>query len=306
MSTLTRAVEDYLTIRRALGFKLESEERLLLAFARFVEQTGSDVATAALAMEWATLPADASPYWWACRLSMVRIFTAYLHGIDPRNEIPPRDALKARSSRAQPHLYTDAEIRVLLAECSRFKGRLMPSTYATLFGLLYVTGMRVGEAIALNRSDLDPSNQVLTIRHGKFDKSRELVLHESTVQAMVQYAELRDITIPQPRNSAFFVSSCGTTLIYKNVQANFSRLRQWTGLDACDPVPRIHDLRHSFAIATLMRWYQQGRDVQVRLPRLSTYLGHVSPSSTYWYLSAVPELLTAAAARLGDGYGDLP
>jgi integrase len=306
MSTLAQAVEDYLTIRRALGFKLEEGERLLFAFARFVEQAGSDVATTDLAVRWATLPADASSYWWALRLGRVRPFIEYLHGLDPRHEVPPRELLKQRHSRAQPHLYADVEIQALLAECSRFQGRLMQSTYATLFGLLYVTGMRVGEAIALGRSDLDPSNQVLTIRHGKFDKSRELVLHESTVQALVRYAELRDLVMPRPKDATFFVSSSGTALIYKNVQFNFSRLRRWTGLDACAPVPRIHDLRHSFAVTTLMRWYQQGLDVQVRLPRLSTYLGHVSPSSTYWYLSAVPELLSAAAARLDDKYGDPP
>lgn len=306
MSTLTQAVEDYLTIRRALGFKLAEDERLLFDFTRFVEQAGSGVATAALAVRWATLPADASSYWWARRLGRVRPFIEYLHGLDPRHEVPPRELLKQRSSRAKPHLYTDVEIQALLVECSRFQGRLKPSTYATLFGLLHVTGMRVGEAIALDRADLDPSNQVLTIRHGKFDKSRELVLHESTVQAMVRYAELRDLVIPRPRAATFFVSNCGTALIYKNVQVNFSRLRKWTGLEACAPVPRIHDLRHSFAVTTLMRWYQQGLDVQVRLPRLSTYLGHVSPSSTYWYLSAVPELLSAAAARLDDEYGDPP
>lgn len=306
MSTLVRAVEDYLAIRRALGFKLEREGQLLPRFARFIEQRGSDVATAALALEWATLPSDASPYWWAHRLSMVRPFIEYLHGLDPHHEVPSRELLKQSCPRAQPHLYTDVEIQALLVECSRFRGRLKPSTYVTLIGLLYVTGMRVGEAIALDRHDLDPASQVLTIRHSKFDKSRELVLHESTVWAMVRYAELRDTVIPQPRDTTFFVSNCGTSLFYKNVHFNFSRLRQWTGLDACEPVPRIHDLRHSFAVTSLMRWYQQGLDVQVRLPRLSTYLGHVSPSTTYWYLSAVPELLTAAAARLDDGYGEMP
>jgi integrase len=304
MSVLHRAVEDYLTIRRALGFKLEREGSLLPQFVRFVEESGSAIVTEELALQWAMLPQEASACWWTHRLDMVRPFAAYLHGLDPRHEVPSRDLLKVRGPRAQPHLYNDVEILALLEACKRLNGQLMQSTYATLLGLLYVTGMRVGEAIALARADLDPASQVLTIRHSKFDKSRELVLHESTVQALMQYAELRDSVVPRPRDPTFFISRRGTALHYKNVHFYFSHLREWTGLDACDPVPRIHDLRHSFAITTLIRWYEEGLDVQARLPKLSTYLGHVSPSNTYWYLSAVPELLTAAAARR-NGYGDL-
>jgi integrase len=180
------------------------------------------------------------------------------------------------------------------------------STYSTLFGLLYVTGMRVGEAIGMDRTDLDEANQVLVIRHGKFGKSRELVLHETTVRELLGYAALRDRVIPSPASAAFFLSRSGTRLIYKNVQRYFSRLREWTGLADLDPRPRIHDMRHSFAITTLIRWYRDGLDVQARLPRLSTYLGHVTPETTYWYLTAVPELLTQAADRLDSSLGDLP
>jgi integrase/recombinase XerD len=160
--------------------------------------------------------------------------------------------------------------------------------------------MRVGEAIALDRDDLDPATGVLTVRHGKFGKSRELPLHPSTVSALADYARLRDRLCPTPRTPAWFVSTAGTRLIYNNVHYELHRLIHAAGLRPRSPRcrPRPHDLRHSFAVATLLDWYRDGTDVDAALPRLSTYLGHVEPASTYWYLTATPELLALVAARL--------
>jgi len=307
MSDLRRILRDYLTLRRSLGFKLEREGSLLPGFVAFLDKSGSPVITSALALAWAMEPAAATAYWWAARLSMVRAFARYAHTIDPRTEVPPHDVLPRTRPRPQPYIYADAEVADLMAATQHIQDPFRALTYRTLIGLLASTGMRVGEALGLDQADLDPKEGVITIRDGKFGKNREVPLHPTTLEALGDYADQRSRRFPWPKSPAFFLSLAGSRLIYQNVHLTFLRLVQWAGLAHRKPHrPRIHDLRHAFAVRTLIDWHQAGLDAEQRLPLLSTYLGHVSPSCTYWYLSAVPELLGATVGRLEDSLGKLP
>ncbi len=298
MSGLNQAVEDYLTTRRALGFKLERHGRLLPHLVGYLERAGAATVTTELALAWAT-QLEGHPDESAKRLSVARGFARYLQTLDSNAEVPAADLLARQQRRASPYLYSDADVVALMAATSTLRFPLRSATYRTLIGLLAVTGMRVGEAIGLVRDDLDCSHRRLIIREGKFGASRELPLHPSTIDALEMYAQLRDQCWPQPR-SPFFISMAGTRLIHENVHWTFRRLVRHVGLQPRSPScrPRIHDLRHTFAVNTLIDWYRSGVDVAAWMPRLSTYLGHAAPAWTYWYLSATPELLSLAAARL--------
>lgn len=305
MSNLHRVLGDYLSIRRSLGFKLEREGSLLPGFIAFLEQACSPTITSALALAWATKPSQAEPTWWTTRLDMVRTFARYVQTLDPRTEVPPYDLLPRFRHRPSPYIYADHEVVALMAAADRLGDSLRAETYRTLIGLLASTGMRVGEAIALDQADLDPEKQVLTVRYGKFGKSREVPLHPTAFRALTDYADSRNRRLRRSRGPTFFLSLASTPLIYQNVHATFFRMVDWAGLvDRKPRRPRIHDLRHTFAVRTLIDWYRAGLDVESRLPVLSTYLGHVAPSSTYWYLSAVPELAGAAVQRLERSLGE--
>lgn len=307
MNDLHQILRDYLSLRRSLGFKLEREGSLLPHFVAFLEKSGSPVITSALALAWAKQPAAATAYWWATRLRMVRGFARYVRTIDARTEVPPDDALPQTHPRPQPYIYSDADVMGLMAATRRIGDPFRAHTYRTLIGLLASTGMRVGEAIGLDRTDLDREEGVLTVRDAKFGKSREVPLHSTTLEAIEAYARHRRQRLSRPVSSAFLLSLAGSRLLYKNVHITFLRLVEWAGLSDRKPRrPRLHDLRHAFAVRTLVDAYRAGLDVERQLPLLSTYLGHVNPSSTYWYLSAVPELLGAAARRLENSLGELP
>lgn len=309
MSGLQDALEDYLTLRRSLGFKLDRPGQLLAGFVGFAEQAGAPTVTTELALAWATAPADADPAWWRLRLAAIRPFARYLAAVIPGTEIPPAGLLPGPASRrAVPYLYSPAEITALMAAAGAIRAPLRAATYQTFIGLLAVTGMRAGEAIRLDWPDIDIQAGLLTIRESKFGKSRQLPLHPSTVAALAGYAALRDRRRPRLATAAFFISTSGTRLIYKNVHRTFHQLTQRAGLRPRSPAcrPRIHDLRHSFAVATLLNWYRDGGDVPARLPLLSAWLGHVDPGSTYWYLTGTPELLVLAAQRLEDHLRDRP
>lgn len=298
-ASLRDALGDYLAMRRALGYRLVRPEKLLTQFLDHLEHTGISVITVEAALAWACLPAgDAN--WWAYRLSVVRGFAAYLHTLDPTVEIPATDLLPWRARRAIPYLYSPADIAALLTAAESLSTPLRRATIRTLIGLLAVTGMRVGEALAANRDDLDAEGGLLVVRHGKFGKSRELVLHPSTVAALGDYLRERDRLHPAPASPALLISTAGTRLLYCNVHWTFHRLVQRAGLAprSAGCRPRIHDLRHSFAVAAMLDAYAHGQDGQRRLTLISTYLGHVDPAGTYWYLSASPELLAIAAQRL--------
>lgn len=300
MNPLRQALNDYLSVRRALGYKLERDEKLLTQFLTYLEGLGQNHLSIQTAVAWATLPAGAHRRWLSNRLTVVRGFATYLRTIDPATEVPSTDLLPSRPCRATPYLYSKEEITALLTATATLRTPHRSATYRTLIGLLTVTGMRVGETIALNRSDFDSCNGLLIIRKGKFGKSRELPLHPSAVDTLQYYLRRRDLFHAASNSPALFVSTAGTRLLYCNVQWTFSKLLRRAGLKrrTASCRPRIHDLRHGFAISTILDGYRNGGDPATRLPLLSTYLGHVDPANTYWYLSAAPELLALAGDRL--------
>jgi integrase len=300
MSALRDVAADYLRMRRALGYKLEIQGLLLDGFISYLEDLSANTVTIENAVAWATLPAGADPSYWAGRLSVARQFARHLQTLDPACEVPPAQLLPYRSRRAIPYLYAPQEITALLDAAGKLQPPLLAANYQTLIGLLSVTGLRLGEAIRLDRADVDDRHELLRILDSKFGKSREVVLHNSTMRALDAYGRLRDQRFPQPRCEAFLVSLRGTRLRKNCIHHMFARLVQAAGLKPRSPGcrPRLHDLRHGFAVRTLLEWYRDGLDVQARLPLLSTYMGHVNPASTFWYLTAAPELLALVADRL--------
>lgn len=365
MSELRDALEEYLAVRRALGVKLHAAGGHLNKFVQFAEQNGASHITTDLALRWATQPADAQPVQWANRLGMVRRFAQYCAGTDPRTEIPPQDLLPHRFHRKPPHIYTDDELSRLITAAQRLPSPrgLRASTYATLLGLLAVTGMRLrgcekidfrvscrrvrpklacenapgcantpsvdsevppnspgglkilkdshplSEPLALDREHVDLTQGTLLIRKTKFGKTRILPVHPTTQKALRRYVRLRDHIIPRPETSAFFISERGTRLTNWTVGRTFVSLSHQVGLRGPRDShgPRLHDLRHGFAIRTLLDWYRAGANVEQHLPELATYLGHGHVTDTYWYLSVTPELLRLAMERLeGPEGGSAP
>ncbi|HYS19639.1 MAG TPA: tyrosine-type recombinase/integrase [Gemmatimonadales bacterium] len=299
--TMVALAAEYLAARRALGFALRIEGQQLLTFARYADRGGHrGPLTTALAVRWATRSPVASPIGRARRLDTVRPFARYLAATEPRTEIPPTRLLGPSHRRLPPHVYSSEEIRALLRAAAALPpvGGLRPLTYATLFGLLACTGLRISEALRLARSDVDLAARVLTVRETKFRKTRLVPLHPSASRALGRYAAQRDRVHPRPAWPRFFLSEAGTPLAYSTVRTVFLRLRQALGwCRAGERPPRIHDVRHTFACHRLQRWYQDGADVEQHLVALSTYLGHAKVSDTYWYLTGTPTLLGTTAAR---------
>jgi len=307
MSVLSSAVDEYLALRRTLGFKLTGVDHDLQQFVCFAESEGVEWITPDLALRWATQPAKASPAHWARRLRIVRQFAQYYSALDPRTEIPSPALLPYHYVRKPPYLYRDEEIAALIEAAARLPSStgLRAATYATLFGLLAVTGMRISEPIGLDRADVDLSQGSLSIHGAKFGKSRWLPLHPTTTAKLACYVERRDCLYPTPSTPSFFLSEKGTRLTVWSVRWTFVKLSRQIGLRAPEDHhgPRLHDLRHRFAIRTLLDWYRCGANVEQRLPQLAAYLGHAHVSDTYWYLSATPELLALAARRLEPNHG---
>ena len=300
MSALEQRLHEYLAVRRALGYKLARAEKLLTQLLAWLDERGEGVITTELALAWATLPPATDSNWHRQRLGVVRGFAAHLHAIDPRHQVAPADLLVWHKRRAVAYRYTDAEVRALMDAASIIPTPHRAATMRTLIGLLVVTGMRVGEAIRLDRSDIDSRHGLLVVRDSKFGKSRELAVDPSTIKAMRRYLGRRDRPVPAEPTAALLTSATGTRLRYCNVHLAFKRIVSHAGLRprsaACRPRP--HDLRHTFAVNAILDAYRSGGDVQARLPLLSTYLGHVHPKDTYWYLRAAPELLALACQRL--------
>jgi integrase len=291
---------DYLSTRRAMGYKLAYQGQLLGQFAAYLKAVGAERLTIAHALSWAKQPADAAPVWWAVRLGTARGFARYLSAIDPATEVPPVGLLPEPSHRIVPYVYSEEDIARLLQAAGRLAPEHRADTYRTLIALMAVTGMRVGEAVRLDRDDVDLDLGLLTIRDSKFGKSRQVPLHPTGVEALATYARRRDERRAGPKSPSFFTSAIGTRLLRDNVCTVFPRLVRETGLQSPNRrrPPRLHDLRHTFAVRCVIGWYREGLDVERRLALLSTYLGHVDPSSTYWYLSATPELLELIAERI--------
>lgn len=299
MSPLHGALGDYLAMRRALGYKLQREGQLLPQFLDFVLERGEQYVSTESALAWATLPA-ASGARSSARLRFVRGFATYLHAIDPAHEVPAPDLLPSTPRRPTPYLYDPAQITTLMRVCGTLRTPHRVQTIRTLIGLLAVTGMRIGEVIGLDQQDFHAARGCLVVRGAKFGKSRELALHPSTTAAVRRYLRRADRPPPIPDISPLLITTVGTRLRKNDVERTFTTLKGRAGLQARAGAcrPRIHDFRHSFAVATILDGYHQDEDVGRRLALLATYLGHVDPASTYWYLSAAPELMHLAADRL--------
>lgn len=299
MTSLEERLADYLTMRRALGYKLTHHARLLANFVGYLDEHDASWVSVELAVAWATQPVEADPVWRAQRLSAVRTFAKHLCSLDARTEVPPQDLLPHHARRVVPHVYSHDEIAALMTAARNMHSPFKAATFETLIGLLAATGMRVGEAVNLDVAEVDLDGAVVIVTNTKFGKSRAVPLHTSTAAALDTYAQQRRVRWPSPHTDSFFVSMAGTRLLHTNINAVFRKLISDAsiGHDGARR-PRPHDLRHAFAVRVLLGWYCDGENVQARLPSLSTYLGHTKPTSTYWYLSAVPELMAIAAERL--------
>jgi integrase len=304
MKPLKSAVHDYVSLRRSLGFKLRWVPTLLVDFAAFLKRQGADHVTVPLALQWAQQNQQAKPVTVARRLSVVRGFARYRSATDPRTQIPPHSLLCCRSSRMRPYLYTREEVQRLLKAAQELGG-LDGLAHYCLIGLLSVTGLRISEALNLRLQDVDLGQGMLTVVGTKFGKSRLVPIHASTQKVLTGYARERDRTC---RGSVahFFVNQSGGQLNAKSVQRIFRRLSRQIGIRGQNAShgPRLHDFRHTFAVATLLNWYRSGQDIEQRLPVLSTYLGHARVSDTYWYLSACPELMGLAVNRFERHWED--
>jgi integrase/recombinase XerD len=307
MSALNDHLADYLRIRRRLGFELERAGRDLAIFVAFLEQAGAERITSELALTWACQP-RASEWYHSLRLGYVRGFARYLATIDPKSEIPPAGLLSTRVRRITPYLYCEREITELMAAAGELTPPLKAATYRTIIGLLAATGIRIGEALALDRDDVRLDDGMLCLRVAKQHKQRDVPLHETTTTALREYARVRDRACPRPSTTAFFFSTSSERICGSVFDQVFRTL-----LRQIEPQPgaehahrRAHDLRHTFAVQTLVRWHHAGVDVDRALPQLSTYLGHIDPKSTYWYLHSTPELMRHVASKLEGIQGDRP
>jgi len=314
MTALRQAVQEYVRMRRDLGFKLHEPGKGLLDFVRFMEQRRASYITQALALTWAQQPSNVQPAHWAQRLSYVRGFAQYRSATDPRTEIPAPGLLPFQPKRARPYLYSADEIRGLLRAaltmpCRYDRGKLRPWVYYALFGLLSVSGLRVSEAQNLELRDVDLEAAVLTIRGAKFGKTRLVPLHASTCDVLAEYLRRRTGHWGQRLvSSHVFVSSRGGRLDGADIRRTFYALSRQIGLRGPSDHhgPRLHDLRHRFATHTLVRWYRSHQDPERKLPLLSAYLGHVHVADTQWYLSGSPELMREAMRRLECRWEDRP
>jgi integrase len=301
MKTLLASVQEYVDLRRALGFKLLLHGAYLRDFAAFLVQHGTTSITADLALRWAVLPQGVTPAWWARRLGIARSFAQYRLAEDPATQVPPTGMIPRRVGHRAPYLYTDEEVCHLLRATRGLRSRtgLRPWTFSTLFGLLAVTGLRVGEGIRLCDEDVDLAEGILTIRETKFRKSRLVPIHTTTQRRLRRYVRERDKRCACRVDRRFFVSDGGARLSPGMVNETFVSLSRRIGLRGPNDHhgPRLHDLRHRFAVRTLLQWYRDGVDVQRHLPELATYLGHTDVGNTYWYLSAIPELFELAMNR---------
>jgi integrase/recombinase XerD len=304
MTVLEDQLAEYLRVRRQLGFKLKLDGYLLADFVAFLEMTGAERITNDLSVMWACRPGASARYHME-RLSMVRGFARYLATIDPASEIPPADLLHARQIRNPPYLYSGREIGELIAAAAALTPALRGATYRTVIGVMAASGLRIGETLALDRGDVDLELGVLHIRDGKGRRHRDVPVHDTTAEVLRDYARLRDRACPRPKTLAFFISAIGARITAGRFHKTLRKL-----IAQVDPQPgrerahrRPHDLRHTFAVGTLLGWHHARIDIDRTMPLLSTYLGHSNPSSSYWYLQASPELMALVANRIENALG---
>ena len=301
MPTMIEQVQQYLNFKRKLGYQLDSEGKELLLFARYADQIGhKGPVTTEIAVRWAKFPKRADPVYWARRYDIVRRFTKHQSLFNSRTDILPKRLLGTSKSRRSPHIYSHEEVAALLQAASRLKPTdgIKPRTYVALFGLLLSTGLRISEALNLTRKDVDYKANVINVNQTKFKKSRLVPISPSTSNALQDYSIFRDACQPDSKDEGFFLTENGVFLNYHQVLYVFTKLRLrlgWT--DRGKRPPRIHDFRHTFAARRLLKWYEEGKNLDQKIFALSTYLGHAQVTDTYWYLSAVPALLAEVSQR---------
>jgi integrase/recombinase XerD len=304
MGIIRKDIKRYLQERRALGFKLDEPEHLLYQFDDYLEKLQATIITRKLAVKWACLSDKCKPSHWAKRLSVVRVFARYYSATNPRTEIPPQGLLPYKYQRAKPYIYTENQIIQLINAARKLNSKrgLRASTYATLFGLLAVTGMRISEIVTLDREDANLAEGILIVRKAKLDRVRLIPIHASTVKALQDYIQCRDQVYSTPKTKRFFVSEAGTILTPFAVRYIFNKLSCQIGLRCPSDRfgPRIHDFRHTVAVNMVRDWYKRGKNVEKLLPQLAMFLGHRHLNDTYWYMTATPELLTLAAKRAAE------
>lgn len=302
--TLPEHLEEYLVLRRALGYRLDKLELLAGQFCDWLTTQGKTTFTTADAVTWARLPADADPSWWGMRLGAVRTFAAYLHATGVDVQVPPHGLLPSRTARAVPFIYSQADIDALLAACPRvFHHRLVAETMGTLVGLLAATGIRIGEALRLTPGDIDLQAGALVIRASK-GTDRLVPIHSTCIDRLLAYRDLPARRRTRPDTAGpLFVSSRGTGCHRSTIEGHYARLAAAAGLTPRGRArARLHDLRHTFATAHMTVAYRTGVDPQRTLTLLATWLGHTSAAHTYWYLSATPDLMALAADRLDPAH----
>jgi integrase/recombinase XerD len=303
VSELAEGLERYLALRRSLGYKLERPGQVLADFVAGLDEAGISHITTEIALSWAINTTNPDSSWRAQRLGFVRGFARYLHSADPRHDVPPAGLVARRRGRVLPYLFSSADIQALMDAAARLRSPFQAQTMQTLIGLLAVTGLRVGEAIRLSRTDIDFAAGIITVRDSKGNKSRHVPISPSTSNALLSY--LTDWGCYFPNAKAALTTTTGTRLRSSNLGTSFDEVVSLAGLKGGPQgaLPRLRGLRHSFAVAALVDFYESDCDVAAMLPVLSAYMGHVSPASTYWYLSASPELLAAAARRASSDLG---
>lgn len=312
MTSFTERLEQYLAFRRRHGGDWTATAQELHPFVAFADTEAAEWISVDLFMEWKDRFGSAGTTTWNNRLSAVRGFTAWLRDIDPRTEVPSKDLLPRRYQRPTPYIYSDSELAQILTEAARLPSRLglRSETYVTLFGLLAVTGLRIGEAIGLDDRDVDLDTAVLFVRRGKNDKSRYIPVTDCTAERLGQYRAARSRIFGTVATEAFFVGENGNRLEIHAAQSNFAKIGQKIGLREKQPGtkfgrgPRLHDMRHSMASKTILDWFRSGRSPDREMYKLSTYLGHGNPGDTYWYIEAVPELLSLASERAEQCFED--
>lgn len=305
MSKLSQELDRYLTIRRGLGFDLSTSARVLRKFIVFAEQQGVDHISTDLFLKWQKDFGKAHRQTWSARLTMVRLFAQWLHGLDPAHEVPPKGLIPYRLRRPKPYIYSGEEIKRIVETASELPSMsgIRGLTFSTLFGLIAATGLRISEALSLDNDDVDLDTAVLTVRRGKLGKARLLPIVESVTSRLKSYAVKRDQLVGSTPKS-FFSTEEGNRVDDCGARYNFAIACQRIGLRPPQRFcrhgrgPRIHDLRHTFAARTMLEWYRTGKDAAREMIKLTTYLGHTSPTDTYWYIEAVPELLELASRRV--------